>query len=161
MFIFLAFRSLWAQNKAEKDDVMKPIWQLFEGMRKADTAMILPCFHSLARMQTVAVGQANTPVVIDESLDRFLQAIATPHPEVYDERILRYKVQIDDNLASVWTEYEFYVGSRFSHCGVNAFQLVRNAEKKWQIIQVIDTRRKEPCKKQKKRKIAHNMKPTK
>jgi hypothetical protein len=41
---------------------------------------------------------------------------------------LKYEVQIDDNLAAVWTEYEFYVGKNFSHCGVNAFQLVKNAE---------------------------------
>lgn len=152
LLIFFTFGSLAAQNKSEKENVLKPIKQLFEGMRKADTSMIRPCFHTSARMQTIAINKENKPVVIDESLDRFLKAIATPHPEIYDEKILKYEVKIDDNLAAVWTEYEFYVGTRFSHCGVNAFQLAKNAENEWKIVQVIDTRRKEPCKGQKKAK---------
>jgi hypothetical protein len=130
---------------------MKPIRQLFEGTKKGDSTLVRQSFHSTARMQTIAFNQEKQPVVIEESLDRFLKAIATPHPEIYDERILKYEVQIDDNLAAFWTEYEFYVGKNFSHCGVNAFQLVKNAENEWKIIQVIDTRRKELCKGQKKK----------
>lgn len=134
-----ALCNLSAQSKVEKDKVMKPIHQLFEGMKKGDSTLVRQSFHSTARMQTIAFNQEKQPVVVGESLDRFLKAIATPHPEIYDERILKYEVQIDDNLAAVWTEYEFYVGKNFSHCGVNAFQLVKNAENEWKIIQVIDS----------------------
>ena len=151
LLAFLFLGSLFAQSKAEKDKVMQPIRQLFEGMRKSDSASIRQCFHISARMQTIALDKEKKPILVEESLDRFLKAIATPHPEIYDERILKYEVLIDDNLASVWTEYEFYVGERFSHCGVNAFQLAKNAENEWKIIQVTDTRRKEPCKGQKKK----------
>jgi hypothetical protein len=38
--------------------------------------------------------------------------------------------------------YAFYLDDQFSHCGVNAFQLVR-MEAGWQIIQITDTRRRE------------------
>jgi hypothetical protein len=40
--------------------------------------------------------------------------------------------------------YVFYVGDRFSHCGVDSFQLVRISAG-WRIIQIADTRRKEGC----------------
>lgn len=151
LITFSALSSLLAQSKAEKENVMKPIRQLFEGMRKSDTVAIRQCFHTSARMQTIALDKEKKPILVEESLDRFLKAIATPHPEIYDERIRKYEILIDDNLASVWTEYEFYIGERFSHCGVNAFQLAKNSENEWKIIQVTDTRRKEPCKGQKKK----------
>jgi hypothetical protein len=53
-------------------------------------------------------------------------------------------VHVDGGLASVWTEYAFYVGERLNHCGVDAFHLVRTAEG-WRIIDLADTRRREGC----------------
>ena len=58
----------------------------------------------------------------------FLLQLETPHKEVWDERIVDYKIEIDENLAQVWAPYEFYLDDKFSHCGVNAFQLIKN---KW------------------------------
>jgi hypothetical protein len=53
-------------------------------------------------------------------------------------------VLIDGNLASVWTDYKFYIGEKFSHCGVNSFQLFKGDDG-WKIIYIIDTRRKDNC----------------
>ena len=79
------------------------------------------------------------------SLADFLKAIGTPHPEVWNEKIWNTEIRIDDNLAQIWTDYAFYVDDRFSHCGVDAFQLVKETDGKWRIVHLIDTRRKEPC----------------
>jgi len=54
------------------------------------------------------------------------------------------KILIDSQLASVWTDYKFYIGDKFSHCGVNSFQLVKLNDG-WKIVYIIDTRRKEGC----------------
>jgi hypothetical protein len=59
----------------------------------------------------------------------------------FEERILNYNVQIDGNLAHVWTPYEFYINDQLSHIGTNSFTLY-NDNGKWQIIHLIDTRRK-------------------
>jgi len=62
-----------------------------------------------------------------------------------DERIVFETIRIDGPLASVWTPYNFYYEGKFSHCGVNSFQLVKiNGE--WKIQYLIDTRRKQGCK---------------
>jgi hypothetical protein len=37
------------------------------------------------------------------------------------------RVKIHGPIAVVWTPYDFYRGGRFSHCGVDAFTLVRVA----------------------------------
>ncbi|HNA01067.1 MAG TPA: hypothetical protein PLN49_09415, partial [Ferruginibacter sp.] len=61
-----------------------------------------------------------------------------------DERITFDVVRVDGALAIAWTPYKFYFNGKFSHCGVNSFQLVRfNGE--WKIQYLIDTRRKAGC----------------
>jgi hypothetical protein len=50
----------------------------------------------------------------------------------------------DDGIASVWTPYAFYFEGKFSHCGVNSFQLM-NVQGKWKITMITDTRRKTDC----------------
>ena len=62
-----------------------------------------------------------------------------------NEQIGRMDVRIDDNLAQAWVPYTFFLGDMFAHCGTNAFTLVKNQYDKWQILSVIDTRRKEAC----------------
>jgi hypothetical protein len=44
----------------------------------------------------------------------------------------------------LFPEYTFYVGDQMSHCGVNAFQLMKTTEG-WKIIGITDTRRKDNC----------------
>jgi len=73
-----------------------------------------------------------------------LEAVAQPKDIVWDEKIYAIEIRIDDNMAQVWTEYEFFLGERFSHCGVNAFQLIKQ-ENGWKIFNLTDTRRREGC----------------
>ena len=44
----------------------------------------------------------------------------------------------------VWAKYAFYAGEQLSHCGVDAFQLVKGAEG-GKIFHIADTRRREGC----------------
>jgi hypothetical protein len=55
-----------------------------------------------------------------------------------------YEIAVDGALATAWILYQFYVGSTFSHCGVNAFQLFKSKDG-WKIIQITDTCRREGC----------------
>jgi hypothetical protein len=143
---FFSFFQVFAQNKIEEKEVLKTIENLFDGMRKSDSTMVRNTFHSSARLQTAFFNKENKSILMTSSINDFVKSVGTPHSEIYDERIISYKINIDENLATVWTEYAFYVGAKFSHCGVNAFQLFKT-EEGWKIIQVTDTRRKEGCKK--------------
>jgi hypothetical protein len=81
----------------------------------------------------------------ENSLSNFLKAVGTPHPEPWSEPIWDVKIEQDGPLAQVWASYAFYVGNKFSHCGVDAFQLVKeNGE--WKIFHLTDTRQREGCK---------------
>lgn len=138
---FIGFNA-FAQN--DEAAVKQTINNLFEGMKKSDTALMQSAFSKNAVLQTIIkTGDGNT-IVRSEPVDSFLVAIAKPHTEVYDERITFDVVKIDADLAIAWTPYKFYVGDKFSHCGVNSFQLVKfNGQ--WKIQYLIDTRRRQGC----------------
>ncbi|HEX9894364.1 MAG TPA: VOC family protein, partial [Gemmatimonadales bacterium] len=78
------------------------------------------------------------------SLDDFLKAIGAAAGRGLEERIYHPEVRVDDNLATVWVQYDFLVGGQVSHCGVDSYQLVRTAEG-WRVLQVVDTQRREGC----------------
>lgn len=133
-----------AQNLNEEAAVKATINLLFDGMRNADTAMLKKAFAPNNTMQTIIKTKDGKAMVRTESLANFIKSVGNPHSEKYDERIVFTKILIDDNLASVWTDYKFYIGERFSHCGVNSFQLFKGDDG-WKIIYLIDTRRKDKC----------------
>ncbi|MGQ0640452.1 MAG: nuclear transport factor 2 family protein [Gemmatimonadaceae bacterium] len=132
-----------AQSQSAEQEVMKTVRQLFDGMRKGDSAMVRAAFHPDAVLQTTAVRNGQT-VVGKVAIDQFVRTIGTPRPEALDERIWNEKVFIDGPLAVVWTDYALFIGARFSHCGVDAFQLAKMADG-WKIIALADTRRTEGC----------------
>ena len=136
--------AIFSQSKDEKA-VREVVDKLFDGMRLADSSAVSVLFHPDVRMMTSYKNESGEAVLKEGSLEGFLKAIGTPHPEIWNEKIWNTEVRIDDNLAQVWTDYAFFVGDRFSHCGKDAFQLIRGADGFWRIINLIDTRRKEPC----------------
>ena len=136
--------AIFSQSKDEKA-VREVVDKLFDGMRLADSSAVSVLFHPDVRMMTSYKNESGEAVLKEGSLEGFLKAIGTPHPEIWNEKIWNTEVRIDDNLAQVWTDYAFFVGDRFSHCGKDAFQLVRGADGFLRIINLIDTRRKEPC----------------
>ncbi len=142
---FLSYAAKCASTDlSPEDEVIQTIQQLFDGMRKGDSTMVRSVFYENVRLLTIV--NENEPILHEGSVDKFVEAVGTPHEEIWDERIGKYEVRIDGDLASVWTPYTFYLGNELSHCGVNAFQLFRNKEG-WKIIQITDTRRKTGCEK--------------
>ncbi len=135
-----------AQAQYEEDAVKKVIRTMFDGMRAGDSSMVHSVFIDDVRMQTIAPNRQGEMALRDGSLADFLNALGTPHDQVWDERILSYEVKIDGAMAAVWTPYEFYAGEKFSHCGVNSFQLMKG-KNGWKIIYLVDTRRRgDACK---------------
>jgi hypothetical protein len=136
LFPFLAF-----SQKEAKKEVRQVIDQLFEGMRKGDSSMVRKTLLPNATLNTSFVNTKGEAKLHQDSITSFLNAIGTPHTEIWDERLLSCEIKVDDNLATVWTKYAFYADNVYSHEGVNAFQLVR-LNGVWKILIITDTRRK-------------------
>lgn len=138
--------------RTEEAAVLATTQKVFDGMRQSDTTLFKSAFHPTARILST-MTQNDATIYQYESVNNFVQAIARPHTDVWDERVTDYEVRIDDGLAMVWMNYAFYVGTKFTHCGVNTFTLLRTAEG-WKIIELADTRRIAPCGEQKTQEIA-------
>ncbi len=141
--LFLPTLSL-AQTGAEEEAAYAPIRQLFDGMRAGDSSMVRQAFYPGARLQSVFTGRDGAPQLSESSVDEFAAAVGAPHDEQWDERIWSYDIRIDGRLATAWTEYSFFLGSRLLHCGVNAFHLFKS-EEGWKITHITDTRRRDGC----------------
>jgi hypothetical protein len=133
-------RSAYAQN-AEKD-VLAVVQKLFDGMRTRDTAAMRSVFDPTARLMRVVRNAPGTVQVT--SADQFIRTIAGFQNAELNERIYRPEVRIDGDFATVWTFYTLHIGERFSHCGVDAFQLFRLPQG-WKIVSIADTQRTENC----------------
>jgi hypothetical protein len=123
---------------------MAVVTRLFDAMRAGDSASVRAVFHPQALLSSALVGPDGTPRVRIDSIGSFVRSIGAPHPEVLDERISGEVVQIDGPLATVWTRYAFYLGQKFSHCGVDAFTLGRTGAE-WRILALTDTRQRTGC----------------
>jgi len=144
--IFSYLLCFWAvAGFAQEDEnaIKATIQQLFDGMRLKDSSMVRDSFDASVRLQTTGFRDGKA-FLRTESVADFLKIVATPRPEIFEEKVQAYQIQIDLPMASVWTPYQFFVDKKFSHCGINAFQLFKS-EKGWKIIQIVDTRRKEKC----------------
>lgn len=130
---------------AEEKAVKEVIEKVFVSMAKGDSAALHSIFSSGATMVSVYRDKNNEPVLKrDPSIDPFLKAIGTPHPEPYHEEVWNLKISIDGDLAQAWCDYALYVGNKFSHCGVDAFHLHKD-KYGWKIFHLADTRRKTGC----------------
>ncbi|WP_225586889.1 nuclear transport factor 2 family protein [Algoriphagus sp. Y33] len=142
--IFALMVAIPGVAQSDEDAVKAVIESLFYGMRAKDPDQIAAVFSENAIMQTIETS-GETGVVKAGSVADFVKGIGgLPEEAVIDERITDYLITIDEQLAAVWTPYEFYFNDKFSHCGVNSFQLVKMAEG-WKIVYIIDTRRKDGC----------------
>lgn len=144
LLLAIIFLTIPSFAQTDKDDVKKAINTLFDGMRKGDSTMLKTVFADGMVLQSVGNKRDGSVVLSTEKPSDFVKQVSAPHKEVYDERITWGDIKIDGPLASVWTPYKFYLGDKFSHCGVNFFQLMKTAAG-WKIIYIVDTRRKDNC----------------
>jgi hypothetical protein len=134
-----------AQSDTEGLAIMKPITTLFTGMNRGDSAMVHSAFTEDATMASISKDQAGNVIVKKEpSISGFLKAVGSPHKEPWSEPIWNARIEVDGEFAQVWTPYAFYVGKNLSHCGVDAFQLIK-VNGAWKIFYIVDTRHKEGC----------------
>jgi len=144
LLIFLTVLIGNAQTDA-KTDVKKTIETFFEGFHKGDTVLMKSVMMDKMIVQTAFKNKEGKDMLVTDTPSKLLNAIgARPDDQKWDERLTSFNIQVDGNMANAWTEYEFWFNDKFSHCGVNSFQLF-NDSGTWKIIYLIDTRRRSSC----------------
>jgi hypothetical protein len=60
------------------------------------------------------------------------------------ERLIDPHVHIEGDIAMIWSRYEFEIDGRFSHCGVDHFDLVR-IDGRWKVLNLTWTQQAQGC----------------
>lgn len=114
-------------------------------MELGDSAMVRKCFVAQPSMASVRANKEGKIILSkDGALAGFLKAVGTPHAEKWYEEVWNVRVAIDGQMAQVWCDYAFYLGNKFSHCGVDALHLYKEGSN-WKIFHLADTRRSTGC----------------
>ncbi|RAJ17195.1 nuclear transport factor 2 family protein [Olleya aquimaris] len=131
----------FSQNE-EQEQVIESVNIFFAGFHTQDSTLIKSVVYKDVVMQSVGVNKEGETQLYSSNFSDFLkQIVSIPEDNTFLENLLSYSVQIDGNMANVWTPYEFWYNDQKSHCGVNSFQLIKENDT-WKIIYLVDTRRK-------------------
>lgn len=136
--------SFTANAQTAEDSVKAAVNNLFTGMKNADAVLLKSTFADSAILQTIIRNKEGKTIIQTEEVAGFVEQVSKMPKDAADERITFDVLRIDGPLAIVWTPYKFYFNGKFSHCGVNSFQLVR-INGNWKIQYLIDTRRRAGC----------------
>jgi hypothetical protein len=83
-------------------------------------------------------------VVQNITEQQFAEAVARDTRGEWLERLFDPEIRIDGTMATVWGAYDFHLGGTFSHCGTDAFQMLKVGAD-WKIASVSDTFQREGC----------------
>ncbi len=136
IFISLIFSSCAQEPSAEETEIINVVEKFFGAMaahdKEAAVSVLIPQgqFFSIREDSSGAVWR-------NSSHQDFLEQIATSEQN-WLERMWEPKILIHDRIAVLWANYDFYRDKKFSHCGVDAFSLLKTTEG-WKIAGIIYT----------------------
>jgi ketosteroid isomerase-like protein len=124
---------------AQTETPQQIIEEFFEAFHKKDTSALRSFFDEHCVIRTIAKGKNMEGMISTDELNDFLRMMASiPEEMRFLEQIEEYKVEVDGQLAHVWTPYSFFVNDELSHTGVNSIVLAYLEG--WKIVHLIDTR---------------------
>jgi len=112
-------------------------------MRESDGEGMRTVIADGATLHTVMIDGDDSSLR-ETPFDLFIDSVSGAEPGTLDEQLTSIKVHEEENLATAWMEYRFYVAGEFSHCGVNTMNLILKSDG-WKIFSIVDTRRTEGC----------------
>jgi Putative lumazine-binding len=138
LLILCSLLALYLPSFCQTDDnaaIKKIINNMFDSMRRADTIDLRNTFVDGMVLQSINARKDKPDSLSVVSADAFVKIIGAPHKDIYDEKITISEVNIDNNLATVIAPYKFYFGKKFSHCGIDVFQLMKTGVG-WKIVSI-------------------------
>lgn len=133
-----------AAQSADTDAVLATIYRFTAALKTKDTTGMLAELDPAMRVTLLRPAPEGGVRVVAMDGPAFVRLAAAPTGPFLDEPIRNPKVTLDADLASVWAEYQVRINGAVSHCGFDAFHLVRKAGA-WKILTVADTFRREGC----------------
>ncbi|RYY24648.1 MAG: hypothetical protein EOP62_15965 [Sphingomonadales bacterium] len=117
--------------------VLAPVNALFAALETGDKAALLAVVYPDGRVTAVS-----DTAVRQGSFAQFAEGVK---PErAFKERIWNPAIEIDGNIAMVWAPYDVYVAGKFSNCGIDHLDLVREGGS-WKVMNITFSTRATGC----------------
>jgi hypothetical protein len=110
----------------DRQAALKAVQAFFDTMAAKDVEgarrLLMPrgAFHAMRERD-------GKPVIRAFTTEEYLKDLAGMKPSVR-ERMWSPEVRIRGAIAAVWTPYDFWIDGKFSHCGIDAFDLIKTDE---------------------------------
>jgi ketosteroid isomerase-like protein len=131
-------------TEQDREAVLASIQSFMDALRMRDTAAMNLHVDSLTRLTLIRpTREGGTRVVVMSGAD-FIRAVTQPGQPGIDEPIRNPVVHVSSDLASVWAEYQVRRDTTVTHCGFDAFHLVRR-DGRWKLLNVSDTYQQAGC----------------
>ena len=128
---------------AETAAVLAPITRLFAALTAKDGAQILAQTRAGGRATAIVAMPDGTHEVRTRNWSEFATSIRDA-PSRLEERLINPAVEIDGDIAMVWSPYVFVIDGKVSHCGTDHFDMIRDAGG-WKILSITWTQRSTDC----------------
>lgn len=115
------------------------VQRLFDAMSTHDAAPARQLFTADAMLFSVRPDGTAAALPYEKWLERW-----AANKDVWLERTWNPTILEHDPIAVIWAEYDFHLNGKFSHCGVDSFQLLKTAAG-WRIAAISDTRESSGC----------------
>ena len=111
----------------EREAILAIVQKFFDTMAAADVEGNRAVLTPEARFYALQEKPGGPTTVRSSSTEEWLKQLATGKRKVR-ERMWDPEVRVHGGIAVVWTPYDFWIDGKFSHCGVDAFNLVKTPE---------------------------------
>lgn len=118
------------QVSADREAVLKTVQAFFDTMSAKDVDGARQILMPQGRFHAMSIrdGKPDTRAFSNEEYFSVLQS----EKRTLRERMWNPEVRVHGLIATVWTPYDFWIDGKFSHCGIDAFDLIRT-EEGWKI----------------------------
>jgi hypothetical protein len=142
LIFFTSFPPLFSDAPTEKEKIIKVVNQFFTVLESRDAELAKRIV--LPEGCTFSIRETDKKMVIkSSSFQKFLDSLPNPKAK-YKEVMENPQVLLHKEISVLWAKYKFYINSAFSHCGVDAFSLMKTSEG-WRIASIIYTVEKIGC----------------
>lgn len=131
-------------TEQERAAVLATIQSFMDALRTKDVAALNQHVDSLTRLTLVRPTRDGGTRVVVMTAAQFIQVATPPGQPGLDEPIRNPVVHVSGDLATVWAEYQVRRDGAVTHCGFDAFHLVRR-DGRWKFLNVSDTYQTTGC----------------
>ena len=128
---------------AEKREILSVVDGFFAAMARKDRATLNDLVIADGLATAVRLKDGEPTRLMNWHWNAYFEG-ALSAPGAMQESLFEPEVRIDRDLATVRARYELLVDGKFSHCGIDQFEMIRR-DGRWRVYNLTWTNQKTGC----------------